>query len=173
LTEQRARLTLEAEPAAEPEIGRWLAALANTRKRTLAALRDVPDRALDVAVESGENTIGMLLYHLAAIEADWLYDEILGTIDTDDFPKQLFPVDVRDHEGNLSNISEKLDEHLTRLEKVRDLLVNVVSAMTFEDMHAVREREQYDVTPAWVLHHLMQHEAEHRADILAIRQRLR
>jgi uncharacterized damage-inducible protein DinB len=29
------------------------------------------------------------------------------------------------------------------------------------------------VTPAWVLHHLLQHEAEHRAQIAAIRDRLR
>ncbi len=27
----------------------------------------------------------------------------------------------------------------------------------------------YDVTPCWVLHHLMQHEAEHRAEIARLR----
>jgi uncharacterized damage-inducible protein DinB len=29
----------------------------------------------------------------------------------------------------------------------------------------------YDVTPEWVLHHLMQHEAEHRSQIGAPRAR--
>jgi uncharacterized damage-inducible protein DinB len=29
----------------------------------------------------------------------------------------------------------------------------------------------YDVTPEWVLHHLMQHEAEHRSQIGALRAR--
>jgi hypothetical protein len=27
----------------------------------------------------------------------------------------------------------------------------------------------YEVTPEWVLHHLCQHEAEHRAEIAALR----
>jgi hypothetical protein len=36
-----------------------------------------------------------------------------------------------------------------------------------------RARPDYDVTPAWVLHHLLQHEAEHSAQIAAIRDRLR
>jgi uncharacterized damage-inducible protein DinB len=39
-------------------------------------------------------------------------------------------------------------------------------------MHTPRERPDYDVTPAWVLHHLMQHEAEHRSQISGIRARL-
>jgi hypothetical protein len=30
--------------------------------------------------------------------------------------------------------------------------------MSADDFHAPRVRERYDVSPAWVLHHLLQHE---------------
>jgi hypothetical protein len=40
--------------------------------------------------------------------------------------------------------------------------------MTAEDLHRVRTLPQYDVSPAWVLHHLSQHEAEHRGEIESI-----
>lgn len=169
---RRSRLTLEAEDAADPAIGWWLAALTNTRKRTLAALHDLPDGSLDVVIEPERNSIGTLLYHVALIEADWLFDEILGTIDRD-WPKDLFPVPHRDEGGVLSPLDgETLAEHLSRLEAVRAMLVDAIRTMTIEDVHTPRVRDDYDVSPAWVLHHLMQHEAEHRAQVSALRDRL-
>jgi uncharacterized damage-inducible protein DinB len=33
----------------------------------------------------------------------------------------------------------------------------------------VRRLSDCDVTPEWVIHHLMQHEAEHRGEIAALR----
>jgi hypothetical protein len=44
--------------------------------------------------------------------------------------------------------------------------------MTAEDFHTPRAREDYDVSPAWVLHHLLQHEAEHRSEIVRLRSQL-
>jgi uncharacterized damage-inducible protein DinB len=35
-----------------------------------------------------------------------------------------------------------------------------------DEFRRPRHLEQYDVTPQWVLHHLIQHEAEHRGQIL-------
>ena len=41
--------------------------------------------------------------------------------------------------------------------------------MTREDFHRPRILERYNVSPAWVIHHLIQHEAEHRGQIGEIR----
>jgi len=41
------------------------------------------------------NTIGTLLYHVAAIEADWLFDDVLGAEAGVAWPAELFPFDVR------------------------------------------------------------------------------
>ena len=36
----------------------------------------------------------------------------------------------------------------------------------------VRSLENYDVTPAWAIHHLCQHEAEHRGQMTELATRL-
>lgn len=43
--------------------------------------------------------------------------------------------------------------------------------MTPADFHRGRAGEDYDITPEWALYHLMQHEAEHRGQIMELRQR--
>jgi uncharacterized damage-inducible protein DinB len=66
---------------------------------------------------------------------------------------------------------ESLDDHWARLEEVRRRLLAAYQTMTLEDFRRVRALPEYDVTPEWVLHHLMQHEAEHRGQIAALRAR--
>ncbi|HLF01076.1 MAG TPA: DinB family protein, partial [Anaerolineales bacterium] len=113
--------------------------------------------------------IGGLLYHLAAIEADWLYSDILETA----FPPEveaLFPHEVRDEAGRLTSVTGlTLDQHLQRLDAVRVIFLNSLRGMTLAEFRRPRAMDDYDVTPEWVIHHLMQHEAEHRAEIAALR----
>lgn len=165
-------LSLEAAEGEDPEIGRWLHALKDTRARTRQQLRDLPAELLDQAPPSGGSSIAAILYHLAIIEADWLFDDILATQETD-WPSELFPMDAREDGQHLSAFKgETLDEHLARLDKVRTMLADTIKAMSPDDMHAPRERKDYNVSPAWVLHHLMQHEAEHRSQIGTVREAL-
>ena len=42
--------------------------------------------------------------------------------------------------------------------------------MTLDEFRRPRSLPQYDVTPEWVLHHLTQHEAEHRGHIQGLRE---
>jgi len=41
--------------------------------------------------------------------------------------------------------------------------------MSNEDFHRTRHLDSYDAAPDWVLHHLLQHEAEHRSHIAWLR----
>jgi hypothetical protein len=52
---------------------------------------------------------------------------------------------------------------------VRGLLLDGYQRMELAEFRRVRALEHYDVTPEYVLHHLMQHEAEHRSQIGALR----
>ncbi len=89
-----------------PEVGRWIWALEDTRRRTLASLEGIALNALDlldwVSPVNG-NSIGLLLYHLASVEADWLYVEVLQQ----DFPadiQALLPFDMRDDQHRLTRV---------------------------------------------------------------------
>jgi uncharacterized damage-inducible protein DinB len=154
-----------------PEIGQWLWALQDARQRTMRELEGLTPAMIDWLPPDGESTIGTILYHIALIEADWFYVEVLEQ----PFPPEiaaLFPIEDRDTQGHLAHVAGfSLEEHLGRLETVRALLLGVFQQMDLSEFRRVRSLEYYDVTPEWVLHHLMQHEAEHRSQIGALRAR--
>lgn len=153
----------------EPDIGRWLWALEECRGRTMRVLADLPPALVDRLPGGEESSIGTVLYHIADIEADWLYAEVLEQ----PFPPEvaaLFPSPTRDEESHLTQVQGfTLEEHLQRLETVRALLLDVYQQMDMADFRRPRSLPQYDVTPEWVLHHLLQHEAEHRSQLGALR----
>ena len=154
---------------AEPEIGRWLWAFQDARQRTLSNLDGLAQATIDWLPPHNESSIGTVLYHLALIEADWLYSEVLEQ----PYPQEvvaLFPYDHREAQGLLAQVQGfSLDQHLERLATVRKLVLDVFQQMSLEDFRRVRSLPDYDVTPEWVLHHLMQHEAEHRSQLGALR----
>ena len=170
---EKERLTLEPLPGYPEAIAYDLRRLEDARNRTLTAVQGLTQAQLETPPEGGGNTVGTLLYHLAAAEVDWLYAEIL----TEDFPGDvvaLFPVDVRDDSERLSPVlNVPLETHLSRLSFVRQRFLDRLTGMTLGDSRRPRSLPDYDVTPEWVLHHLAQHEALHRGQILALKRTLK
>jgi uncharacterized damage-inducible protein DinB len=149
----------------DPVVGRALWRLEESRQRTVELVERLPDEAVDWRPPWGPNTIGTLLYHLAVIELDWLYSEILEAEPPSEFLR-LFPIDHRDAEGRLGVVTgESFDAHLARLHAVRARTLYSLRDMDEADYRRVRSLDDYDVSPAWVVHHLTQHEAEHRGQI--------
>jgi uncharacterized damage-inducible protein DinB len=162
----RENLVINALAGYAPAVGEALWRLEDARERTLRLLADLPDDYVDR--ETQGNTIGTILYHLALIEADWLFAEILEEPVSDEL-NALFPADHRDLAGILTFVrGQTIGQHLDRLRAVRATLLARLHGMTAEDYHRVRTLPQYDVSPAWVLHHLAQHEAEHRGELGSI-----
>lgn len=155
-----------------PELATALWMMEDTRARTMRALDGLSADQVDARPPGADNTIGSLLYHLAAIEADWLYADILQK-DYPEWMTQLFPSDVRTGDGQLTPIgAASLDEHLDRLATVRRHLLEDLGELTADDFRRARKTESGLTTPEWVLHHLRQHEAEHRGQIQAVRKGL-
>lgn len=163
------QLVFEALPDCDPQIGRMLWQLEDTRILTQRTLEVMNPLLLDWQPEANSHSIGTLLYHIAMIEADWLYNEVLEA----EWPAEftfLFPQDVHDEQGRLSIVKgQSWDEHWSRLNHVRTRVLNTYKGMTLDDFRRARSLPDYDVTPEWVLHHLCQHEAEHRSEMAALR----
>lgn len=162
-------LTLDTLSGCEPEIGRMLWLLEATRGRTKEKLAEVDEAVVSWRAPDG-SSIGDILYHMALIEADWLYTEVLEAAFYPPDVLSLFPQDVRDEAGHLTAVpATSLHDHWQRLDAVRALVLAAFRAMTLADFHRLRQMPNYQVTPAWVLHHLIQHEAEHRGQLLMIK----
>jgi uncharacterized damage-inducible protein DinB len=154
------------------EVGTALWMLEDTRARTLAALDGIDPDHVDVLPPGGDNTIGALLYHVAAIELDWLCADVL----IEDFPAwayELFPDDVRTTIGHLAAAEGvPLADHLDRLARVRARLLEALRGLDLASYRRPARTGSGTVTPEWVLHHLRQHEGEHRGHLQEIRRRL-
>jgi hypothetical protein len=166
-----AREILALEPIAEdPEVGRWLAALEDCRRDTLRELESVTPDMLDWRPDVPLNSIGTLLYHIALIETSWLLDDIFEGEPGPDWLPGLLPFEDRDGTGRLIQVNgEPMDTHLHRLSSIRAYLLDRLRPMSNADFHTVRHLGRYDAAPDWVLHHLLQHEAEHRSHIAWLR----
>ena len=165
----RRRLTLE-PIADDPEVGRWLAALEDGRRDTLRELETVSATMVDWYPDAPLNSIGALLYHVALIEADWVSVEILGLPDYPPDIRRLLPWADREGDGHLWRADgQELAVHLDRLQGVRRFALDAVRPMSNDDFHRARRLDDYDVSPDWVVHHLIQHEAEHRSHIAWLR----
>jgi len=166
MVKPRRALIIVPSTGGDPTIARWLWTLDDARQRTLAQLADLPSTYLDWTPSAGGNSIGTLLYHLAAIEADWLSAEVREEVSFAPELVALLPYDVRDGTGRLSVVAGlTLAEHLARLAAVRIALSRTFRALSPADFRHIRTLPDYDVTPEWVLHHLTQHEAGHRGEI--------
>jgi hypothetical protein len=73
---------------------------------------------------------------------------------------------MREDDGHLARWrGEDLPALEHRLSQVRKRLLDTYASMTPEDFRRPRSLDAYDVTPEWVLHHLLQDEAVHRGEI--------
>jgi uncharacterized damage-inducible protein DinB len=156
--------------ADDPEVGRWLAALEDARRDTIRELSGVTPQMLDWRPDAPLNSIGTLLYHIALIETSWLLDDIFEGEPGPEWLQSLLPFTDRDGSGRLIQVDgERIDIHLQRLSAVRAYLLERLRPMSNGDFHRVRHLASYDAAPDWVLHHLLQHEAEHRSHIAWLR----
>ena len=159
------KLDSDAIQCREPLVGRYLTMLADCRQLTIESIKSVRDGLLYWRRNDFDSNISDLLYHIALVEADWLFTEVLEKQTPRELTLQLKYQD-RDNQGRLIHIGEEaLDESLIRLRRVRDALNETFAVMTIQEFRRLRHLKEHDVSPEWVLHHLLQHEAEHRGQI--------
>ena len=161
------------EPAGgDAEIGRWLAALEEVRHDTMQVLREIPAEAVDRAPGDGGDTVGTVLYHVALVEVDWVFSDVLD--EQDRIPRDLFPFEDRVEDGHLMPVlGESMERHLERLADTRTLVLDVLGSMSPQDYHRAHVRERFDVAADWVVFHLIDHEVEHRVRLSTLRDALR
>lgn len=158
----------------EHGVARALWAFADARRRTVAAIAALPDAAVDWIPPEGSHTIGALLYHIAATEAEWVCLDLQGLANLPDELRQLFADGVRNAAGRLAVPNgESLADHLRRLETVRAYALSVLCALDACEFQRPRLMAfaSRSATPEWVVHHLNQHEAEHRGQVARLQRR--
>lgn len=161
----------------DPEIGRWLWALQDVRRRyTLRLVNDLDERVVDWEGPDGqENAIGSLLYHIADVEMGWLYGDLKGLTELPPAVKPLFPLPGREQGRNhLTRVlGVPLADHIARLHRSREIFLEEFQRISPHEWRRLRRPvdEDYEVTPEWAVFHLVEHEAGHAFQISALKAR--
>lgn len=157
------------------EIGRWLWAMQELRRRTLELVEGLDQATLDWEGPDGrENAIGSLLYHIALVEMSWLHFDLLLQKEFPPEVKRDFPFDMGSAHAGLRRVPNvPLGEHLSRLERSRSIFLDAFRGMTLDDWRSLRSfgGDADQVTPEWVVFHLVEHEAGHACQISAMKRR--
>jgi uncharacterized damage-inducible protein DinB len=152
-----------------PEIGRLLSLLADSRQRTMRCVDGLPGEAVDWELAPNFHTIGSVLYHIAAVEVNWIY----GLVLQQEMPIEVaewFPRTILDDGGNITPVySISLDGHLYRLDKAHAITLSAFANMLPEDFRRVSTFSRMAASPEMVAQQLLQHEAEHRGQIMSLR----
>lgn len=156
-----------------PDVGRWLWALEDARRITRGAVAGLDVATLDWrGLDGTENSIGSLLYHVAGVEMGWLFIDVLG---------RAFPAEVEAElpfeawtDGRLTHVGGlTVDDHLRRLDRTRAVFLDHLRRMDETEFRRVRAPagEDYEVTPEWVVYHLVEHEVGHAYQMRSLRRR--
>ena len=158
----------------EPEIASWMWALEEARRRTLRYAAGLDQRTLDwEGPDGGENSIGSLLYHIGAVEMDWLHLDLL-LVQPPPQVRADFPLPVSDESKRLTRVSGvALATHLERLARSRAIFLDAFRGMSMAEWRRLRVTMEgdYECTPEWVLFHLVEHESGHAFQISALKGR--
>lgn len=160
-----------------PEIGRWLWALEEVRRRTRRTIDGLDQALLDWEGPAGdENAIGSLLYHIAGVEMGWLHFDVQGRTELPPDVARDFPHGATEPDGvRLKRVlGVPLAEHVARLERSRAVFLAAMETLTLDDWRRVRVDPldaKYELTPEWAAFHLVEHEALHAGQIGALKAR--
>jgi len=130
----------------------------------------------------GRNTVGMILMHLAIVEAVWIHiggggkpvareARVLATLGTG-LDASGVPLKKRGkHPSNLAG--RTLAEYLAKLERARAETRHQVAGWTDESLTDSVSAYGHTFTRAWVLYHVLEHFAAHFGQIAMIAHAMR
>lgn len=154
------------------ELGLWWSALEDVRRQTKLAVEGLTPDALAARPPGEGNSIGQLLRHIAGVELDWtLTDLCRGEAMPAGTPAMLRDGGPMDDPG-----ARPLEDFLAVLDFARATLRARLMTLRGADPAETREyRDEHKhavYTVRWILYHLVDHEAQHKGQILAVRRAL-
>ncbi|MDQ3818907.1 MAG: DinB family protein [Acidobacteriota bacterium] len=158
-----------------PEIARSLAAMEEVRASVRRAVRDISDKDVARPAVPGAHSIGALLLHIGEAEWFWMNCVVLGHKLTEEDRQQPFWDVLDDPEGfaNKNYSTRFCLETADRLrEETRKLLATLSDADLEKTYSYTRDGTTMETTLRWILHHLVDHEAQHKGQILMLKRLL-
>ena len=145
-------------------IAGFYAMLSDMRNRLLEEVDGITQKQLDFSPSITKiETIGTLLFHIAAIEFSWIYEDIFKEEMVYEEWKYAFALREQLDPPQMTNKS--LSFYLEKLHSLRERVYATVRGWNDKELEKVVKSGNQFYTIRWILYHLVQHESHHIGQI--------
>jgi Uncharacterized protein conserved in bacteria len=157
------------------EIGFYLAGLEEVRAQTVAILEDLTKDELAKRFLPGFHQLGGLALHLGECEYWWIQAGIAAREMTEEDIKSAHLYDTTNTDFALKDFTA--EDCVDFLAKIHQRSVETLSKFTDDEMDRIvpfaQHPDPFKGTLRWVLHHLIDHEANHKGQMAMIKRLIR
>ncbi len=167
------RRVLTAHPGLSTGIGYYLGGMEEVRNQVNVAVKSISDDAIGRPAFLGAHSIGALALHIG--EAEWFYMQmVVSGHQLTEEDKQAPYWDVLDDVDKVARNGYTTEFCLKEIEKIRNQTRDVLFSYNDKDLERVisfeRNGETTEYNLRWILHHLLDHEAQHKGQIFMLKR---
>jgi uncharacterized damage-inducible protein DinB len=171
------KVSLEPVSGFSEQIGFHIAGMAEVREQLSDAVEDLSNEEIAAKVLPDVHSIGQLILHNA--EAEWWWIKCVASgkeLNEEEAIREAHWDILLEKDFALKDYSAKfcIDE----VNRVRRMCLDTVRTFTDKDLDKFygwdkKDGTRTEVTLRWILHHLIDHEAQHKGQILMLKRLLR
>ncbi|HYE66870.1 MAG TPA: DinB family protein [Pyrinomonadaceae bacterium] len=169
------RYILSPAPGVTPGIGFYLGALEEVREQLDQIVRDMSNDQIARRAVPGANPIGALVLHIGEAEWWWMQCIVAGHELTEE-DRQAPYWDVLDDPEGFAARGYSARYCLEVIGRIREQSRDLLARFSDEDLERIVRRQwrerTIEASLRWVLHHLVDHEAQHKGQILMLKRLL-
>ena len=157
-------VSLEKSGTKSLKIGHWLGQFLEVRNNLLDLLEKIPEEAIDFTPDERKiESIGTLLFHIAAIEWSWIFEDIDGKEFKEEEWKYAFALRPSVNIPQLTG--KEKNYYIQKITRVREDVITRIQQMNDKDLDRIIIVDKRSVTIEWILYHIIEHEAIHLGQI--------
>lgn len=164
---------LTPHPGLSTGIGYYLSGMEEVREQLVGAVKNIPNDVIGKPAFLGAHSIGGLVLHIGEAEWFWMQMVVSGHSLTEEDKKSAF-WDVLDDFDCVLNRGYTTEFCLQEVEKIRNQTRDVLFTYNDSDLDRMisfeRHGKKTEHSLRWILHHLIDHEAQHKGQILMLKR---
>jgi uncharacterized damage-inducible protein DinB len=169
------RKTLSSIPGFSNEIGFYLGGMEEVREQLREAVEGMSDDHIGRQAISDAHAIGALVLHIGEAEWYWMQCVVSGQVVSDQIRCTPYWDVLKDPKG-FSGKNYSADFCLNEIKQIREQTHGTLAAFKDSDLERIfsieRGGETHERSLRWILHHLIDHEAQHKGQILTLKRLL-
>ena len=167
------RRVLTPQPGLSTGIGYCLAGMEEVRRQVEVAVKDIPDDQIGRPPFLGAHSIGGLVLHIGEAEWFWMQMVVAGHELTEEDKTAPF-WDVLEDVDAVARKGYTTEFCLSEIDKIRNQTRDVLFSYNDKDLERIITYERHGETTEynlrWILHRLIDHEAQHKGQILMLKR---